>query len=37
LLETVKSDPHLARLIARWPALPDHIRKAILTLADGGP
>jgi hypothetical protein len=35
LLETVQIDPHLARLIARWPELPEHIRKAILTLADG--
>jgi hypothetical protein len=25
----------LARLIDAWPKLPEHIRRAILTLADG--
>jgi hypothetical protein len=27
-------DPDLARLVDIWPKLPDHVRRAILTLAD---
>jgi hypothetical protein len=26
----------LARLVEAWPKLPDHVRRAILTLIDGG-
>jgi hypothetical protein len=29
------TDPGLSRLLDAWPNLPDHIRRAILTLADG--
>jgi hypothetical protein len=28
-------DPDLARLIATWSNLPEHVRRAIVTLADG--
>jgi hypothetical protein len=28
------TDPDLARLCSAWPTLPDHIRLAILTLAN---
>jgi len=35
LLETVQADPQLTRLITCWPTFPEHVRKAILTLADG--
>jgi len=28
-------DPDLARVVRAWPRLPEHVRRAILTLADG--
>jgi hypothetical protein len=31
---TAPEDPDLARLIGAWPALPDPIRRAVLTLVD---
>jgi hypothetical protein len=30
--EGIITDPELARLVAAWPKLPDHIRQAIQTL-----
>jgi hypothetical protein len=32
--QTPEIDPHLARLVAAWPTLPEHIRGAILALVD---
>jgi hypothetical protein len=34
LTKAIKGDPHLARVIEAWPALPEHIRAAVLALVN---